>query len=41
MRLYDETLVIKTCSGYRYIERVDWTIRGAYGRFGLHKPDIF
>ena len=38
---YDEIVVIKTCAGYRYIEKGDWIIRGVYGRFDLRKPDIF
>ena len=38
---YDEKVVIKTRTGYRYIEKGDWIIRGIKGEFYLCKPDIF
>ena len=38
---HDGKEIIKTRIGYRYIQKGDWIIRGAYGRFGLCKPDIF
>ena len=30
---YDEKVVIKTHTGYRYIEKGDWIIRGIKGEF--------
>ena len=38
---YDEKVVIKTHTGYRYIEKGDWIIHGVNGQFGICKPDIF
>lgn len=38
---YDEITVIKTNTGYRYIEKGDWIIRGVNGQFSPCKPDIF
>lgn len=38
---YDEKVVIKTCAGYRYIEKADWIIREDSGEFCLCNPYIF
>lgn len=38
---YDEIVCIKTYTGYQYIEKGDWIIRGVNGQFCPCKPDIF